>query len=114
MDFYLLLKIWVQNLGKNISKNWSGKDSHKLLDHAKQSASNTLKTASKRALQKSTEATCDLIGNKIDDKITKLQWICSKTVTNEAENIEHNTEIPKERYIPPEKGDKIIDDLILI
>ena len=38
----------------------------------------------------------------------------SKTVTNEAENIEHDTEIPKERYIPPEKRDKTIDDLILI
>ena len=33
-----------KNIGKNISKNLSGKYSQKLLDHAKQSATNALKT----------------------------------------------------------------------
>ena len=34
-------------------------------------------------------------------------------VTSETDNIEHDKEIPKERYISPEKRQKTIDDLIL-
>ena len=59
-----------KNIGKNISKNLSGKNSpgilaihQKILDHAKQSATDTFKIASKRANQKEAEATGDLIGN---------------------------------------------------
>ena len=36
-----------KNIGKNINKNFSGKYSQKLLDHAKQSATDALKTTSK-------------------------------------------------------------------
>ena len=39
---------FAKNIGKNISKNLSGKYSQKLLDHAKQSATNALKTTSKK------------------------------------------------------------------
>ena len=39
-------------VGKNISKNLSSKYSEKCSDHAKQSATDTFKTASKRAIQK--------------------------------------------------------------
>ena len=46
--------------------------SQKLLDHAKQSATDVFKTASKRAIQKTAEATGDLIGNKIASKIMKV------------------------------------------
>ena len=67
MDFYFLLKIC-----KNISKNLSGKNSQKLLDHAKKSATDALKTSSKKLIQKTGEATSDLIGNKIADRITKV------------------------------------------
>ena len=87
-----------KNISKNISKNRSGKYSQKLLDHPKQSATDALKTASKRAIQKTAEAIRDLIGNKIDDKITNV----SKTSPqNNSEKITHydNKEIPKERYI---------------
>ena len=72
-------------MGKNISNNLSGKYSQKLLDHAKQSATDTLKTDPERLIEKAAEVTGDLIGNKIADKIT----IVSKTspqnnsVTNE-------------------------------
>ena len=108
-----------KNIGKNISKNLSGKCSsgmlvicQKLLDHAKQSATDTLRTSSKRVIQKTTEATGDLIGNKIADKIMKvsknLQQNNSETVTNE-----HDKEIPKERYISPEERQNIIDELKL-
>ena len=48
----------------NISKNLSGKDSQKLLDSAKKSGADALKTASERAIQKTAEATGNLIGKK--------------------------------------------------
>ena len=53
-------------------KNLSGKYSQKLLDHAKQSATDACKTASKRAIQKTAEATGDLTVNRIANKITKV------------------------------------------
>ena len=43
-----------------------------LLDHAKQSATDPIKFSSKRVIQKTAEATGDLIGNKIANKITKV------------------------------------------
>ena len=39
-------------ISKNISKNLSGKYSQNLLDHARQSAADALKTTSKRVIQK--------------------------------------------------------------
>ena len=46
-------------IGKNISKNLSSEYGQKLLDHAKQSATNGIfsKTSSKRVIQKTAEAT---------------------------------------------------------
>ena len=60
-----------KNIGKNISKNLSGKCSHKLLHYPKKSAPDELKTTSKRAMQKTAEATSDLSGNEIDNRIRK-------------------------------------------
>ena len=60
------------NIGKNIMKNLSGKYRQKLLDHAKQSATDALKTASKIQIHKTAEATGNLIGNKIADKIINV------------------------------------------
>ena len=79
MDFCLLLKIWLKILVKNISKNLSSKYSQKLHDQKKQSATDVLKTTSKRVIQKTSEATDDLIGNKGAYKIT----IISKKFTTE-------------------------------
>ena len=67
MDFYLLL----ENIGKNVSKSLSTKYSHKLLDHAKQCATDALKSVSKRAIQETAEAAGALIGNSIADKIAR-------------------------------------------
>ena len=52
------------------------------------------------------------------DKITNV-WRTSpqnssETAANETERIEHGKQILKERYISPEKRQKIIDDLRLI
>ena len=41
-----------RNIGKKISKNLSSKYSQTLIDHAKLSSTDTLKTALKRAMQK--------------------------------------------------------------
>ena len=51
------------------------------------------KTASKRVFQKTEEATGDLIGNKIPDKITSVGKSKEKGETRKVEEI----------YIPPEK-----------
>ena len=45
-----------KNIGKSISKSLSGKYSQRLLDHAKQSATDALKTSSKRGIQQTEEA----------------------------------------------------------
>ena len=56
---------------KNMSRNLRSKCSQKILDCAKQSATEALTTSSKKVIQKSVEATGDLIGNRITDKITR-------------------------------------------
>ena len=73
----------------------------KLIDTATKTWIDTAKTASKRVVQKTAEATGDLIGNKIADKITSVGK--SKEKTNN----------PEEIYIPPEERQQIIDDLKL-
>ena len=116
--FLSFAKTMNKNLGKNKSKNLSNKYSQKLLDHTKQSARNAHKTASTRAIQKTEEATIDLIGNKSADKFTKVSRSLlekgSVTVKSETENIGFDREIPKERCISSEKRQTIIDDLRLI
>ena len=55
-----------KNVCNNISKTLSGKYSQKLLDHAKQSPTDALKTLSKRVIQKRAQVIGDLIPNKLD------------------------------------------------
>ena len=50
---------------KNIVKNLSNKYGQNLLDSAKKCTTDAIKTASKRAIQKPSEATGDLIGNNV-------------------------------------------------
>ena len=70
-------KIYVKGYGflsfaKNMGKILSNKYGQKALDSAKTSTVDAIKIASKRAIQKTAEATGDLIGNKIADKITSI------------------------------------------
>ena len=67
----------------------------KLLDSAKKSTGDAIKAASKRVIQKTAEATGDLIGSKIADKITSV----SKKSHKELQN--NKIEVPKNRYISP-------------
>ena len=69
-----------------------------------------LKLLQKKAIQKTAEATDDLI-NKIANKITKAS---RNSPQNTLEAVKSEVEIRKERYISPEKREKIIYDLRLI
>ena len=95
-----------------LCKSLSGKYSQRLLDHAKQSATNALKTSSKIVIQDTTEATGDLSGNKIANKIRKVS---KNSQQNNLEIVinDNDKEMPKERYMSPEKRQDIIDDLRL-
>ena len=55
-----------------MAESLSNKYGQKRLDSTKKSTTDAIKTASKRAIQNTTEATGDLIGNKIADKITSV------------------------------------------
>ena len=48
MDFLSFGNTMRKDIGQNISKNLNGKYTQKLLDHAKQSTTDSLKTASKK------------------------------------------------------------------
>ena len=92
--------------GINVAKKSGNKYGKNLMDIAKKSGINDAKTASKRVVQKTAEATGDLIGNKIADKITSLDKLKNKEKKDETNEVE-------EIYIPPEKRQQIIDDLRL-
>ena len=66
-----------------------------------------MEIASKKVIQKATEATGDLIGNKIADKITSIS---KKPVKDEDVEIAAH----KKRYILPEERQQIINELRLV
>ena len=73
------------------------------MDTATKIAIDAVKTASKGVVQKTAEATGDLIGNKIVDKITSIGKPKEKGETKKVEEI----------YIPPGKRQQNIEDLKL-
>ena len=80
------------------------KYSKNLMNTATKTGINAAKTISVTVIQKSAEATWDLIANEIADKITSVGKTKNKEdKTNEVQEIE----------IPPEKLQQIIDDLRL-
>ena len=98
MDFCLLL----ENIVKNISKNFSSKCSKKLFDHAKQPATDAIKTASKNL--KNSRSSWWFNWKKIADKIIRV------SKTSPQNNLESNEEEilrERERYISPEFRFKI-------
>ena len=79
----------------------------KLVDTAKKSATDAIKTASKRTIQKTAEATGNLVGNKIADKITSVSKRPTKKLPTIDEDVELTTHT--KRYISPEERQQIID-----
>ena len=80
------------SFAKNIGKSLSNKYGQKLLDNGKKSTTDAIKTASKKAIQSTAEATGDLICNKIADKITST---LKKPVKKLANNDEREEEMWK-------------------
>ena len=83
------------------ARKFGDKDGKKLMDAATKTGIDAAKTASKRVVQKTAEATGDLIGSKIADKISSIGKLREKEKTKEIEEI----------YIPPEKRQQIIDEM---
>ena len=106
-------RIYVKGYGfMSFAKSMSNKYGKKLVHTAKTSAIDAIKTASKRAIQETAEATGDLVGNKIADKITSVSEKSTKKLPTIDEDAELTT--PKKRYIPPEERQQIIDELRLV
>ena len=115
-------RIYVKGYGflsfaKNMGKSLSNKYGQKLLDSAKKSTTDAIKTSSKRVIQKTAEATGDLIGNKIADKITSVSKNPSNNNNNNnSNNNNEDLEITayKKRCMSPEERKQIINELRLI
>ena len=91
------------DVGKSMKKKY-GK---KILDNSLSAGKDFTKIAGKKVLTKSAEATGDLIGNKITNRITK-------STRNKAQKEDDRImEETQEIIIPPEKREQIIKDLKL-
>ena len=110
----------------SFTRNFGGKYGKKLTDTAIKTGKDFATFAGKKIVHKSAEATGDLVGNKIADKITWVIIIMgrskevgsavdsafkprSKKEKDETNIMEETQEI----YIPPEKRKQIIKDLKL-
>ena len=90
-----------------MAKRLSSKYGQKLLDSTRKVATDALRTASKRAIQKTVETTGDLVANKIPDEIRQF---ASKSTSEDTSKLLEQTdktsvqpiEIAKENYISPE------------
>ena len=87
-DKIYLKEYWFLSFARNMGKTLSNKYGQKSLDSAKTSTRNAIKNASKRAIQKTAEATRDLIGNKIT------------SVSKKSPNELHNNETEVSRASP--------------
>ena len=98
-------RIYIKGYGflsfaKIMGEKLSSKYGQKLLDSAKKSTTDAIKTASKRAIQKTAEATGDLMGNKIADKITNVSKKSSTYSTelhSKNDDVNSKIEVPKKK-----------------
>ena len=91
----------------DVGKSMKNKYGKKILDNSLSADKDFAKIAVKKVLTKSAEATDDLIGNKIADRITK---------SDRNKEQKENDRIMEERQeiiIPPDKREQIIGDLKL-
>ena len=101
---------FAENMGKSLSNTYGQKP----LDSAKKSTTDAIKTASKRAIQKNRRSNCDLIGNKIADKITSVSKKPSNNNNNNNNNEDVELTFHKKRYLSPEERQQIINELRLV
>ena len=100
----------------SFARSMSNKYGKKLVDAAKKSATEGIKTSSKRAIQKTAEATGDLVGNKIADKIASISKKKSKNNNNDDDDDDDDVKLVthKKRYISPEERKQVIDELRIV
>ena len=72
-DLIFVKGYWILSFSKRMGNYLRGKCNQKHFDYAEQSATDALKTISKRLIQKTSKATGDLIGNRIADKFQRSQ-----------------------------------------
>ena len=98
-----------------MTKSLSSKYGQKFLETTKKSANDTLKIVPKRTIHKATEATNDLVGNKIIEKIIKTAAKNPKKlmVVQIDETPMQPTRIPEKIQKPPERQHQTIDELRL-
>ena len=82
----------------SFARQFGNKCGEILMDAATKTGIDAAKAASKRVVQKTAEATGDLIGNKLADKITSIGKPKEKEKTNNVEEI----------YNPSEKNKKLL------
>ena len=80
-------RIYVRGYGflsfaRNMGRNLNNKYGQKVLDSAKKSTTDAIKTPSKRAIEKTAEATGALIGNKTADKVRSVLEKSPKELQN--------------------------------
>ena len=93
---------FAKNMGTHatkVAKSLNNKYAQKLVDTAKTSATDELKIDGKKAIQKTAEASGDLVGNFNGDKITSI----SKKPASEPYSNAASNKIKKERYIERQK-----------
>ena len=100
----------LMNTATKTGTNFNSKYGNKLTDAAIKTGKDFATIAGKKIVHKTAEATGDLVGNKIADKITSAS---KKSQNEEIQSNEVNNEIPKVRYISPKERQKIIDELRL-
>ena len=99
---------YVQGQGfMSFARNIGNKYGKKIFDNILSAGKDFAKIAGKKVLTKRTEATGDLIGNKIADRITK------SARNKEQKEDDRIMEEAQEVIIPPEKREQIIRDLKL-
>ena len=84
-----------------MAKHLSNKYSQKLPDTAKESTADAIKPTSKKAIQETAEATGDLSGNKIADKITSVSKKSNKKLSTDETEVDVERATTKRRYISP-------------
>ena len=104
---------WFLSFAKNIGKNLSNKYSQKPLGSAIKTTADVITTASKTAIQKTTEAAVDLIDNKIADKIKSVSEELHSKKSSQNELKTWNRNAKRKIYIS-KKRQQIFDKLRLM
>ena len=88
-----------------VAKNLNKKYDQKLVDIAKKSATRSLRIVDKKAVLNTAEASGDLVGNFIADKITSIS---KKKTANEPHSNAASNEIPKKHIYLHKKDKKLL------